>query len=290
MSFTSTLLPLIEFRLPKVLANEKTLFLGLLLGVFFSYKFQNIGQKLSSSLDKYVNMFLHNIFIPIIPLFIFGFVLKLQYDEMLYLSVKNYASIFILIVIFQIIYVALLYGISAKFNLTLFIRYIKNILPAGMTGFVTMSSIAALPLNIIGSEKNLENEEFPKLIIPSTVNVHLIGDCIAIPTFAIAIMITFGMQLPNIQHFLIFAIFFVIAKFAVASVPGGGILVMLPILEKYLGFTPAMLSLITTLYIMLDCIITSINVMGNGAFTIIFHKIYNKIFMTINKTQVLQKI
>ncbi len=289
INFTSTLLPLINFSLPTILANEKILFLGLLLGIFFSYKFQNIGKKLSFVLDRYINIFLHNIFIPIIPLFIFGFVLKLQYDGMLYISAKNYASIFALIVIFQIMYVGLLYGISANFNVSLCIKYIKNILPAGMTGFVTMSSIAALPLNIIGSEKNLKNSEFPKLIIPSTVNIHLIGDCIAIPTFAIAIIGTFGSQLPNTEHLLIFAIYFVIAKFAVASVPGGGILVMLPILEKYLGFTPAMLSLITALYIMLDCVITSINVIGNGAFVIIFHKIYSKIFVTFKKTEILQK-
>jgi Na+/H+-dicarboxylate symporter len=67
--------------------------------------------------------------------------------------------------------------------------------------------------------------------------------------------------------------YFVLAKFAVAAVPAGGILVMLPILEKYLHFSPDMLSLITALYIMFDPIITSINVLGNGAFATIFKRI-----------------
>ena len=66
--------------------------------------------------------------------------------------------------------------------------------------------------------------------------------------------------------YLIFACYFVMAKFSVAAVPGGGILVMLPILERYLGFDATMLSLITALYILFDPIITCANVLGNGGF------------------------
>ncbi|NQY42617.1 MAG: cation:dicarboxylase symporter family transporter, partial [Legionellales bacterium] len=281
-NFISKLSPSINVTLPKIVSNEKMLFLGLLVGLVFSCVSQNISKKISAILDKYVNIFLYKIFIPIIPLFIFGFILKLQYDEMLYISVKNYAAIFALIIIFQITYVSLLYGIASKFNISNFLRFIKNIIPAGVTGFITMSSIASLPLTLVASEKNINNSDFPKLIIPATVNVHLIGDCIAIPIFALAILKTFGLPIPNIESLLIFVVYFVIAKFAVASVPGGGILVMLPILEKYMGFTPVMLSLITALYIMLDCVTTSINVIGNGAFTILFYKIYNKILINRN--------
>jgi Na+/H+-dicarboxylate symporter len=48
---------------------------------------------------------------------------------------------------------------------------------------------------------------------------------------------------------------------------------MLPILEKYLGFNADMLGLITAIYIMFDPIITGCNVAGNGSFAIIFDKI-----------------
>ena len=54
-------------------------------------------------------------------------------------------------------------------------------------------------------------------------------------------------------------------------------MVMLPILEKYLKFSPEMLSLITALYIVFDPIITSANVIGNGAFTMMFAKLYDKL-------------
>lgn len=60
--------------------------------------------------------------------------------------------------------------------------------------------------------------------------------------------------------------YFVLAKFSVAAVPGGGILVMLPILEAYLGLNGEMLSLITALYLLFDPVITCANILGNGAF------------------------
>ena len=44
------------------------------------------------------------------------------------------------------------------------------------------------------------------------------------------------------------------------------IIVMLPILDIYLGFSGEMMSLITALYILFDPVITSANIFGNGAF------------------------
>jgi Na+/H+-dicarboxylate symporter len=98
------------------------------------------------------------------------------------------------------------------------------------------------------------------------VNIHLMGDCFAITIFAYAVLKSFGMDEPSFTAYLIFAVYFVLAKFSVAGVPGGGILVMLPILETHLGFQGAMLSMITGLYILFDPIITSANILGNGAF------------------------
>ena len=90
---------------------------------------------------------------------------------------------------------------------------------------------------------------------------------------ALAILLSFGGDLPSFSDYLIFASFFVLAKFAVAAVPGGGILVMLPILEKYLGFSGEMLSLITMLYMMFDPVLTASNVMGNGSFVMLISKL-----------------
>jgi Na+/H+-dicarboxylate symporter len=66
--------------------------------------------------------------------------------------------------------------------------------------------------------------------------------------------------------YLAFAMQFVVAKFSVAAVPAGGIIVMLPIIERRFAFDGTMSSLIFSLYVLMDPICTSANVFGNGAF------------------------
>ena len=120
------------------------------------------------------------------------------------------------------------------------------------------------------------NPDLARSVIPATVNIHLVGDCFAIPIFALAILVSFQGGLPSLEHYALFTFYFVMAKFAVAAVPGGGVLVMLPVLEKYLGFSAPMLSLITALYVIFDPLITAANIMGNGAFAMGFSKLYAK--------------
>lgn len=172
----------------------------------------------------------------------------------------------------------MIYFIVNNYNYRDFYESVKNMIPAGFAGFCTMSSAASMPLTIIGTEKNTDNSNLAHSVIPTTVNVHLVGDCFAIPIFAYAVLKNYGIEEPTLLAYLIFAGYFVLAKFSVAAIPGGGIIVMLPILENYLGLKGEMLSLITTLYILFDPIVTCANVFGNGAFA-----------MVINKLQILPK-
>jgi Na+/H+-dicarboxylate symporter len=233
-----------------------------------------MSQKLAIFCSRFANFTLQKLFIPVIPLFILGFILKLQYDGVLVSLFCNYAFIFMAIFITQFTYIVFLYGVSSYFNIKQWVKYIKTMLPAGITGFTTMSSAATLPVTLLATEKNTESVHIPRLVVPITVNVHLIGDCIAIPILGLAIMRSFNLGLPDLHTYFIFACYFVLAKFAVAAVPGGGIIVMAPILERQLGFNSEMISLITALYIMLDPITTSVNVMGNGSFSIIMRNIF----------------
>ena len=115
--------------------------------------------------------------------------------------------------------------------------------------------------------------------MPATVNIHLVGDCFAIPIFAYAVLKSFGMNEPSLLSYLTFSLYFVMAKFSVAAIPGGGILVMLPILESHLGFNAEMMSMITALYVLFDPVITCANVFGNGAFAKLIDNIAAKIGM-----------
>lgn len=268
--------PLWDFSWPKIASNDVALLAGLVLGLLMLYIRPQLHQKLAKHLMGTSFFILRKLFIPIIPIFILGFGLKLEADDTLEVIIHQYPRVLMLVATSVLIYITFLYGVGQNFTKRSF-QSIRNMAPAVITGFSAMSSAAAMPLTILATEKNLDTPEMSKIIIPSTVNVHLMGDCFAIPIFALCILITFGQPLPSLEAYLIFALFFVLAKFAVAAVPGGGVLVMIPILEKYLGFDSTMSSLITALYIMFDPIITGCNILGNGAFAIGFGRMFNKI-------------
>lgn len=272
--------PLWTPSLPRIASNDQALASGVIIGLVISFlgiywKVDKI-RRFAQGCQKASLLFLKRGFIPLIPLFILGFILKIQHDGTLGVIFKDYLPLFCYITLFAFAYIFFLYGVVHNFQIRPWIQSIRSMIPAMLTGFSTMSSASALPLIIQGSEKNTQHS-LTRGVVPFVVNIHLIGDCFFIAILALGILMSFGMGLPSPQTYFIFTCFFVVAKFAVAAVPGGGILVMIPILEKYLGFSGEMLSLITALYILFDPIITSANVMGNGAFSMIFIRLYKRL-------------
>jgi Na+/H+-dicarboxylate symporter len=89
------------------------------------------------------------------------------------------------------------------------------------------------------------------------------------------------MQTPILHVFAIFALFYGISTFAVVAVPGGVLLIVIPLLEKYLAFSPEMIGVVTVVYLLFDPFGTATNITMNGGFTIIFSKIFN--FLTKRK-------
>ena len=257
--------PLWSLNLPNLLANDKAMFGGLILGLLASKFRPNLSVLIANKLEYFIGLLLQN-FVLFIPLFVAGFVVKLQSDGVIGVIIKDYSTIFALIALAQFSYIALVYLLLNNGKMNNFLSNIKNMLPAAISGFCTMSSAASMPLTIIGAENNSNNKEIARSVIPATVNIHLVGDCFAIPIFAYAVLKSFGMDEPSLFQYFIFMFYFIFAKFSVAAIPGGGIIVMLPILESHLGFNAEMMSLITALYILFDPVITCANVLGNGAF------------------------
>lgn len=268
------LMPLWSFCLPSLLPNSLALFLGALMGMISHWIAPSVRCKMNQAADRVVSSLLKG-FVLMIPLFVIGFIMKLAHDQILYTMIKEYGLIFVMIALAQVSYIFLLYMLINGLKIKKALSSIKNMLAAATVGFGAMSSAAAMPLTLIGSEKNAKHGDIARSCIPATVSIHLIGDCLAIPLFAFAVLKNFSMPLPSIEAYAIFALYFVLAKFSVAAIPGGGIIVMLPILEKHMGFTPEMLSLITALYILFDPVITFTNVLGNGAFAQGIDKLYS---------------
>ena len=266
------LAPAWTLSLPKWIGNGQAMLSGLVLGIVLGRWKPAWAEFLSVRIEKGIMAFFRK-FLYVIPVFILGFVIQMYHDQVMGQIIRSYGLVFALVSCAVFAYIGLIYFAAVGKR---FFECLKNMMPAAIAGFGSMSSAAAMPLTILGTEKNARNPDLARSVIPATVNIHLIGDCFAIPIFAFAVLKSFGVAEPCFMSYLIFAAYFVLAKFSVAAVPGGGILVMLPVLETHLGFDPAMLSLITALYILFDPVITCANVLGNGGFALVVDRLLGK--------------
>ncbi len=243
-----------------ILQNEHGLILGVLSGIGLGY------------------LNVNKMFIPVVPFFILGFILKMQHEGTLAYVLKQYGPVYLLIAAVQIVYLLSLFAIGAKLNPKTWLNYLRNMLPPVITGISTMSSAAALPFSLTAAEQNTKNPLIARSVIPSTVNINLMGDSLGVPLMIIATMVTFGMGIPPYALFFAFAMQYVMYMFTVAAVPGATIIVMTPVIQEVLGFNAEMIGLATALYILYDAIGTTMNVLGNGAFAVLFNRIFGKMF------------
>lgn len=273
----NALAPLWSVTIPVILKNDQALLLSLVTGSIAVFVNNEKPAMIAGHLTNGANFILNRLFLPIMPLFVGGFLLKMGYEGTITLLYDDYAVILLGSIAIQLTYIVLFYGIGTSFNWSKWIHAIKSMAPALMAGFSTMSSASALPVTLKGAERAGADNDIARAVVPTTVNIHLLGDTLSTPLMALAVIKGFGGTLPDMATYLGFLVPFVLIRFAVAAVPGGGILMALPIFETHLHMTPPMLSLLVALYILFDPITTAMNVFGNGSFALVFQRIYKKV-------------
>jgi Na+/H+-dicarboxylate symporter len=228
-------------------------------------------------LKSIIELLINTFFIPILPIYVLGFLLEINHQGVFMQLFQTYGRTFALIIILQFIVIFSIYFIAAQFNLRKAIHYIKVAMPSYLTAFGTMSSTATIPVTVQCAEKNTGNEALSAMATPILANIHLLGDAISTPMLALVTLFVFNGAMPDATTYATFVMFFCINMLAAAGVPGGGIFVMHPILINILGFNDIMISIITTLYILQDGLGTAGNVMGDGALMIIINKILKRL-------------
>lgn len=270
------LTPLWVLNLRPIISNDLALVSGFIIGFILNIFGFHIVKSTVSTINKYCMIFLNKFFVPLMPFFIFGYVVKLVDEKLFNTLLEQNLEVMIKMIGFTIIYLIFHVFLVSHFNFKKVIEISKSLVSPMVAAFSTMSSVSALPFTLTTVNKNVGNKNYANFICPTTMNIHMVGDTICIPIIAILLMNFYGFPISN-QQFLLFAIYFTLTKFSGAGVPGGTILVMLPVLEKTLGFTPEMCSLITSIYIVIDCITSSVNVAGNNIFALYIYPIYRKL-------------
>jgi Na+/H+-dicarboxylate symporter len=272
---SGSLEPYFTLVLPSVIKNEFALFGGIAAGVAVAARDKQLASKISEKIEVILQKAFSFISL-LIPLFIIGFVIKCASDGNLASVIKNYSQIFLIFFAYASSYSIILYLAVNKFSPKNALSCLKNMLPAWLVAFSSASSALAMPVTILSAQKNAKDKELVGSVVSITTNIHLLGDCLFIPTIAYAVLKNYGLAEPSLETYFTFTIFFVIAKFSVAAVPAGGIIVMVPILEKYLNFTSEMSTLIIALYAVFDPVTTGFNVLGNGAFAKLIDNVKRK--------------
>ncbi len=269
--------PWFTFVLPIPISAINALIVAIILGLIFSFVRIELFEKMIFIAKGWIEKIIKYGFIPVLPFYVLGFLLKIRYEGILSCLIQQYGSAYLLIVLLPVIYLTWLYFLASGFSLSRAINAIKNALPSYLTAFSTMSSTAAIPLSITGAEQNTGNKELASVAMPIMANMHLLGDSFVTPILAMVTMLVFQGYLPGFMQYIGFVFYFCITMFAASGIPGGGLLVMIPILKTQLGFTPEMVSVIMTIYFLLDSFGTGANVMGDGALVIIVHKMLKRL-------------
>lgn len=267
---------LFDLRLEPLLNMEYTMILALILGLYIGI---TGTQFFDSYFQRYMNFsrgFFEKVFILILPVYILGTIIKTTNEIDFQSLFPIFGRMIFLILCTQIIYITLLYYIGSGRNIRRTIYSIKNAIRPCLVGFSTMSSVITMPVTLKAIEKNIpEDPSSARVIISTTVNCHDIGECISLPMIALTIYYLTNGSFPDFVTYILFASLVTLAQFSSVSIPGGSIIVMLPFLIKYLGFTNEMCSMIIFLSIVLDPLGTANNIFGNGAFAMIVYKIQN---------------
>jgi Na+/H+-dicarboxylate symporter len=255
------------------------MFLGLIVGFIGNLTTTHLITQAVSALKNWTTIALNIAFIPFLPVYVFGFVLKIGFEGALGTLATAYAPVFFLSFATIQVYLFFWYAIGCNGNMKATLTAIRNMLPAWLTGFSTMSSAATLPVTLKCVEANTHNPQLTNFVVPATANIHMIGDGINITLTALALLAMSGAPLPSFTAFLAYVGAYVVTKFSGSGVPGGGMIILLPVVEKHLGLSSELCSLVATLYILQDSLMTASNVAGNGALALIANKLFAKKFV-----------
>lgn len=272
----SPLTPL--FRLPFIKPSWWSPDKGTIFGIFLGLGSTFLPLKhIITQGKKAVETILTSFFAPLIPIFVLGFVARMYKVDFLTKVAFECIDLLLLLLGSLFVYICFLFFLGGGVGSPPFIQRIKNLLPAAGLAFSSGCSLSTMPWTITGTAKNLNDPELAKGVIPATTNIQQVGDCIVNGFFCFVLFYNFNGYTVDPMTWLSFSVVFILARFATAAVLGGAIFLMLPIYEAYLGFTPEMIAIILAFNVLLDPLVTSSNVIANGAMCRIFERYWERV-------------
>jgi Na+/H+-dicarboxylate symporter len=158
----------------------------------------------------------------------------------------------------------------------------RALIPTQMVAFSTSSSNATLPINMQQCSNELGvSESVVNFVLPIGATVNMNGVSFYQAIAAVFIAQVFGMELTMIQQLTI-VITATLAAIGTPGVPGGGIIMMVIVLDA-VGIPPEGLALIIGIDRPLDMIRTVVNVTGDAIAAVVIAHSENELDYSIQK-------
>ena len=267
--------PLFTISVDPVFGVMTALILAFVLGIGLA---NNKGERLLGclkDLQQIITLTLKKIIIPLIPVYIATQFAGIAASGELFSTIKMFIMLFVMILVFQWVYLLVQFGVASLLTRENQFRKIKNIIPAYFTALGTQSSAATIPVNLECAYKNKITKDVADFCIPLCATIHLAGDTVCLVLGTMGIMLASGMS-PDFGLYLPFILMLGVTMVAAPGVPGGGVMAALGIIGSMLGFTESMQSLIISLHFSQDSFGTATNIMGDQAIAFVVDAVDQK--------------
>nr|WP_302650235.1 dicarboxylate/amino acid:cation symporter [uncultured Agathobaculum sp.] len=248
------------------------LVLAFVLGIGMANLQGNSMLNVFRDLQKIVSGVLARIIIPLIPVHIAGLFAGIAAEGRLFATIKMFASLFVIILILQVLYIFSQFGLASIVCRKNHIKSMKNIIPAYFTALGTQSSASTIPIALNCAYNNNVSRDVADFVIPLCATINLNGDTICLTLGSMGIMLASGME-PTLALFAPFIMMLGVTMVAAPGVPGGGVMSALGLITSMLGFTEPMQQLIIALHFSQDSFGTATNVTGDQAIALIVDKV-----------------
>lgn len=249
-----------------IISPVHSFLLATLLGLYFSYK--KTMPYFFITYKNFLNVFIQKLLKYLIPFMIL--------PCFLLFSFQRFSFFFTIIPLLFFVQQACIFLLNLFFFKKKVFSFYFSFKEPFLFALSSSSSLATLPLTIESSKKTLKNPSLAEIILPSFTNIQQIADCLLNAFLVLFFYQVTYSSLPSFTLWLIFTFHLVFIRFAGTGVSGGVIFLLLPLYQHYFHFDEKILSLILSLNIIFDPLVTAFNVLGNLSLSPIFEKLFFK--------------
>lgn len=264
-----------KIEIPPMMGIMTALILAFIVGLGLAHIKEKSLLGVVKDFQSIIELVVKNVLIPCVPIYIIGIFVKLTVSGKIFLTLKAFSSVFVILLLLQMVYIILQYTFVWMVTGKKPVGAIKNMLPAYMMAIGTQSSAATIPMTLKSVRSNGVSEDVSGFVVPLCATIHLAGDTITLVLTSMGVMLLSGVT-PTIGAMLPFILMLGVTMIAAPGIPGGGVYAALGLLENMLLFTGPQQGLMIALHAAQDSFGTATNITGDGAIALLVDRINGK--------------